>query len=209
MTRATEHDARVALEQRAQATRDLGCGSDFLRDCDDLAPARPLVWLVLAWAAVIAAVALILLAPAAARAQEVWGVINTVSWHADRTCPVCNDDQLNQANWGAGLEARFEHGLGAAVGLTRNSYGEQSLYVLGLWQPLTTRLGTVELAAGGFAGAVTGYERDTSCDRSVCKALGLMLTAATEAVGVNLIYLPAITPKDTTTFGLQLKVRLV
>lgn len=59
MTRITEHDARVALEQRAQATRDLGCSSDFLRDCDDLAPARPHIWLIVIWALIIAALAMI------------------------------------------------------------------------------------------------------------------------------------------------------
>jgi hypothetical protein len=60
MTRNTEHDARADLEHRAQTARDNGVGSDWLRDIDDLAPARPNVWLVCAFIAIIAALVMVL-----------------------------------------------------------------------------------------------------------------------------------------------------
>lgn len=66
MTR-NEHDAALELERTAHAARECGA-ADFFREIDDLAPARPVVWLIVAWLLVVAAFAAILLAPAAAHA---------------------------------------------------------------------------------------------------------------------------------------------
>jgi hypothetical protein len=49
------------LERYERAARQ--CGYDPLLDLDDLAPARPLVWLALAWLAVVAVFVLLLLTP--------------------------------------------------------------------------------------------------------------------------------------------------
>lgn len=61
MTRQrSEHDAvNDLLERTAEAARDAN-GADFLRDADDLIPARPVIWMLLGWLFVVAALAMIL-----------------------------------------------------------------------------------------------------------------------------------------------------
>jgi hypothetical protein len=90
MTRNTEHDARAQLEQRAQAARDNGVGSDWLRDIDDLAPARPNVWLVCAFIAVIAVIVMVLPGCGGGidTADELMGPPETARVDPPRPCPV-------------------------------------------------------------------------------------------------------------------------
>lgn len=57
-TRPEALRAEQEWNQRADCARRASC--DFLRDHDDLAPARPHVWLVLLWTCAVASVALIL-----------------------------------------------------------------------------------------------------------------------------------------------------
>ena len=47
------------LERVVKAARECN-GADFLRDADDLIPARPNVWLVFAWLAIVAALVMLL-----------------------------------------------------------------------------------------------------------------------------------------------------
>lgn len=202
MTKPTEYDARQSLEQAARAARECGA-SDYLRDLDDLAPARPLVWLVLAWLAIIAALAMILM-PFEARSAELWGVVNAASWHDDRECPACPGGKPNERNWGGGLEARFAHDLGLQVGGYRNTYGRGTAYAIGMWQPVTAG----PLAAGGFLGAATGYAPDPSCGRNLCAVAGLMFTLTVERFGLNVMVVPPVTAKSTAVVGVQLRMRL-
>ena len=68
------------IERCSRAARNVGFDP---RDYDDLIPARPLVWLLLAWAMVVV-VLLLVLAPSFAYAQE-RGVIMLGAWHEHRT----------------------------------------------------------------------------------------------------------------------------
>lgn len=70
MTRTTkqaprnEFDAlQSQIDRTARSARE--CGFDPIFDFDDLAPARPIVWLVLAWVCLVAVFVLLLLAPMA------------------------------------------------------------------------------------------------------------------------------------------------
>lgn len=189
------------LERIARGARD-GC-FDPLLDSDDLAPARGIVWALLAVVCVVAVLAM-LLAPASARATELWLSVNTVSWHAERECPACPGGQQNQANWGGGLEAHFAHGLRVMAGGYRNSWSRGTAYLLGAWQPI--EVGYAK--AGVFAGAVTGYRSEDDCQTTVCPAAGLIFSLERERVGLNLLVVPAVSPKHTTVIGLQVKARL-
>lgn len=205
MTRTTRPEALRAKhdwhEHRAECARRASC--DFLLDNDDLAPARPHVWLFVIWVLVVAAIALLFLAaPATARAQELWLSVNTVSWHHDRISATTGHE-FNQYNWGAGLEARFDHGLVAGAGAFRNSYGVPSTYVLAAWQPLEWGW----LRAGLFASAATGYKLESG--HTVSPAGGLLLSLQNERFGINVIATPPVKEKHTALIGLQLKLRLV
>lgn len=192
-----EHDWH---EQRAECARRASC--DFLRDNDDLGPARPHVWLLVIWALIVAAIALLFLAaPATARAQELWGVVNTVSWHQDRVWD--NGGAFNQYNWGAGLEARFDHGLVAGAGGFRNSYGTPSAYLLAGWQPLEWRW----LRAGVFVSGATGYKAESG--HTVSPGGGLLLSLQGGRFGINVIATPPVKEKHTATVGLQIKARFI
>lgn len=60
----TTQNKNTENQRTINAARECG-GSDFLRDIDDLAPSRPVVWLVLAWCAIVAFFLLMLLGPVA------------------------------------------------------------------------------------------------------------------------------------------------
>lgn len=58
MTKPTDHDAfNAQLERAVKGAREAN-GDDFLRDLDDLAPARPLVWML--WIFAVFAVAMVI-----------------------------------------------------------------------------------------------------------------------------------------------------
>lgn len=138
-----------------------------------------------------------------AASQELWAVANTVSWHADRSCYSCPDQRLNQANWGAGLELR-NGDVALGVGGFRNSYSRNSVYLTAAWQPI--ELGNAR--GGFFVGAATGYRGREHCDSTVCPVGGFMFTVADSRFGINVMVVPAVSPKMTTTYGLQVKARL-
>jgi hypothetical protein len=201
-TRPEEIRAEQEWHERADCARRASC--DFLREIDDLAAPKGIVWAVLAVLCTLAVLAM-LLAPAAARAQELWLTANTVSWHNQQDCATCPSGKVNQANWGGGLEARFDHGLVAMAGGYRNSWSRTTTYLLGAWQPIEAGWAK----AGIFAGAVTGYRNEEDCKTTVCPAAGLMFSVQRERVGINLMVVPAVSPKHTTVIGLQVKARLV
>ena len=150
------------------------------------------------------ALAALALAAALPAHAEVWGVVNTVSYHSDRSCYSCDEGKLNQANWGAGLEFRRED-LALQVGGYRNSFGRNTAYLIGMWQPIKSG----PASAGAFLGAATGYQNDDRCGSSVCPVAGFMFSITHERVGVNVMVVPSVNPKHTTVFGLQIKGRFV
>jgi hypothetical protein len=172
MTKPTEHDALADLEQRILASRMTG--ADFLREIDDLAPARPIVWLLAAYVCLILFFILLLAWPMAADAQ-LRGVVNVAAWHSrdTTTCerPVITapasdrpmapmvtsggTQTLELNTWTPGLGVGYDltEDSMASGGLWRNSQGEVVPYATIDWRPL--HLGPVSL--GLFGGLSAGY----------------------------------------------------
>ena len=180
MTRRTEFDALQAqveqLERAAKAAREAPFERSALQhgDFDDLAPARPLVWILVAL--IVAAIAMILL-PAHAHAVEgdLRGIVNVAAWHSrdTTTCerPVITAPasdrpmapmvtsggtqtlELNTWTPGLGVGVDLTDDSMLAGGLWRNSQGEVVPYATIDWRPL--RAGPVSL--GLFGGLSAGY----------------------------------------------------
>jgi hypothetical protein len=172
MTKPTEHDALLEQERRIFAARMTG--ADFLREVDDLAPARGVVWLLAAYICLIAFFILVLAWPLAADAQ-LRGVVNIAAWHSrdTTTCErpvitapasdrpmapmVTSGGSAEQAldTWTPGLGAGYDLTADSMVsgGLWRNSQGTVAPYATIDWRPL--HLGPVSL--GLFGGLSAGY----------------------------------------------------
>jgi hypothetical protein len=138
--RATDDDLQRAIEA---ARNNSGL---FERDFDDLAPARPYAWLLLAWIAIVAALALIF-APRAEGAEVTVGV-NLYSWHTPSPYP---DSYVYKA-WTPGVYARIGEEWFAEAGVYRNSQGFASPHLGGGYSWQWSRF-DLSIAAG----AVYGY----------------------------------------------------
>jgi hypothetical protein len=180
MTRRTEFDALQAqveqLERTAKAAREAPFDRDALLrgDFDDLAPARPLVWILVA--IIVAAIAMILL-PAHAHAAEgdLRGIVNVAAWHS-RDTTTCDQpgitvptsdrpgaslvtlggsEVVELKTWTPGLGVGYDltEDSMLAGGLWRNSQGKVVPYATIDWRPL--RAGPVSL--GLFGGLSAGY----------------------------------------------------
>ena len=108
--------------------------------------------------------------------------INTVSHHFNPA------HEYNERNWGAFYECR-NGSLGLQTGYYRNSFYKDTLYLVGIYQPLT--LGPVDL--GGFIGPATGYSKNL-----VLIAGAVVTLNVTKEASVQAIVAPSVA-------GLQLK----
>jgi hypothetical protein len=181
VARKSEFDALQSqaerLERTARAAREAPFERSALQhgDFDDLSPARPLVWILVA--VIVAAIAMILLLPANAGAAEgdLRGIVNVAAWHSrdttncDRpgiTVPTSDRPGAPLVTLGGSQELELKTwtpGLGVGVDLTddsmlagglwRNSQGNVVPYATIDWRPV--RLGLLSL--GLFGGLSAGY----------------------------------------------------
>jgi hypothetical protein len=223
MTRTTEHDARIALEQRARAARDQGCGSEFLRDHDDLAGARPLVWLWLAWCALIAFFVLALVVYPTPSHGALRGVATVGAWHnhsttrcetrgltvpaSDRpgaplvTVGSVEQRPLNRWTPGLGVGVDLTEDSMASAGLWRNSQGNVVPFGLIDWRPLHAG----PLSVGVFGGLTLGY-----CgfnDNGPAPMGGATARLDLDRVAIHLLLTKAPGGDGTVAVGLAVSIR--
>lgn len=238
MTRRTEYQALAEQAERidriADAARRAGCNP--FHDHDDLAPARPLVWLVLAYACLIAAFALIFFG-AAAQAAELRGIAMVGAWHSrsqywcdappDQTSapasalrrdlgaplppapppPSGQYRDYESLTPGAGLGLDLaDHPVMLAAGVWRTSHGEVAPFALVDWRPLRWSGAHASASLGLFAGVSGGYCRDG--DPSTAMALGgATLRVDIDRVAIHLLAVPPTNFKPFTV-GLALSVAI-
>lgn len=132
---------------------------------------------------VLGFVAALAFCPTPAKAADYIGV-NTISRHTTG-----DHEKYNERNWGGFYEHWADDITGVQLGYYRNSFYEDTVYVVGILQPW--RIGDVRL--GGFIGPAWGYAKSPTI-----LAGALVTVPLTERVAAQVIVNPAV-------FGLQFK----
>lgn len=125
-----------------------------------------------------------------ANASEWWMVESGISYHFDRT------KDLNEENWGLGLEWQKDRTWAVIAGVYRNSYYRDSVYVGAAYTPFQWKYAK----AGVIAGLVSGYEAGPFM-------LAPTLMVEVKGYGMNLLVIPPISKDVEGVVGLQLKSR--
>ncbi|NNM63127.1 MAG: hypothetical protein HKL99_00670 [Burkholderiales bacterium] len=129
--------------------------------------------------------------------------ISTTSYHLRQWAR----DSLNQDNPGLGVEYQYSHNWGAAAGFYKNSYSRTSVYATATYTPLHISLPEgFSMAAGGLAGAISGYTSAEAPDRPLMAA-ALLEIRSRQGYGINLVGVPNA-GQSAGFIGLQLVVPL-
>ncbi len=129
--------------------------------------------------------------------------ISTTSYHTRQWAR----DSLNQDNPGLGIEYHCTQSSGFAAGFYKNSYSRTSVYALATYTPLHIALPAgFSMAAGGLAGAISGYTRTEAPGRPLMAA-ALLEIRSSQGFGINLIGVPNA-GQSAGFVGLQLVVPL-
>ena len=129
--------------------------------------------------------------------------ISTTSYHTRQWAR----DSLNQDNPGLGIEYHCTRNSGFAAGFYKNSYSRTSVYALATYTPLHIALPEgFSVAAGGLAGAISGYTRAEAPARPLMAA-ALVEIRSRHGYGINLIGVPNA-GQSAGFVGLQLVVPL-
>lgn len=128
--------------------------------------------------------------------QEWWLNAGMYSYHFR------HDKDLNDENFGLGIEYRYTAANALTAGFFRNSDRETSSYLGWYWQPI--QLGPARL--GAVLGALDGYPRMR--DGGWFPALIPALSAESGKLGVNVFVIPGYQDRLYGAVSVQVKLRL-
>jgi hypothetical protein len=128
--------------------------------------------------------------------NELWVNPGMYSYHFQK------DQNLNNNNWGIGLEYRFNTVASLTVGNFKNSDNGHSSYAGIYYQPIA--IGPVKL--GVVAGGFNGYQ--STNNGGWFPAVLPALTIEEGRFGVNVFFIPTVGDKVHGAISFQLKVKL-
>ena len=128
--------------------------------------------------------------------SELWINPGMYSYHFQK------DQNLNNNNWGVGLEYRFNTVASVTLGNFKNSDNGHSSYAGIYYQPIA--IGPIRL--GVVAGGFNGYQ--STNNGGWFPAVLPALTVEEGMFGVNLFFIPTVGDRVHGAISLQIKVRL-
>jgi hypothetical protein len=128
--------------------------------------------------------------------SEIWVNPGMYSYHFQK------DQNLNNNNWGIGLEYRFNTVASATIGNYRNSDNDRSSYLGIYYQPIA--LGPVKL--GVVAGGFNGYQ--STNNGGWFPAVLPAITVEEGRFGANIFFIPTVGDKVHGALSVQLKIKL-
>ncbi|MBU3583247.1 hypothetical protein ICN41_04490 [Polynucleobacter sp. 15G-AUS-farblos] len=128
--------------------------------------------------------------------SELWVNPGMYSYHFQK------DQNLNNNNWGIGLEYRFNTVASATFGNYRNSDNDRSSYLGIYYQPIA--VGPVKL--GVVAGGFNGYQ--STNNGGWFPAVLPALTIEEGRFGANIFFIPTVGDRVHGAISLQLKFRI-
>jgi len=128
--------------------------------------------------------------------SELWVNPGMYSYHFQK------DQNLNNNNWGVGLEYRFNAVASATIGNFKNSDNGHSNYAGVYYQPIA--IGPVKL--GVVAGGFNGYQ--STNNGGWFPAVLPALTMEEGRFGANLFLIPTVGDRVHGAISLQIKVKL-
>ena len=127
---------------------------------------------------------------------EVWVNPGFYSYHFQK------DQNLNNNNWGVGLEYRFNTVASATIGNFKNSDNDRSSYAGIYYQPIA--IGPIKL--GVVAGGFNGYQ--STNNGGWFPAVLPAITIEEGRFGANIFFIPTVGDKVNGAISLQLKLKL-
>jgi hypothetical protein len=127
---------------------------------------------------------------------EVWVNPGFYSYHFQK------DQNLNNNNWGVGLEYRFNTVASATIGNFKNSDNGHSSYAGIYYQPIA--IGPIKL--GVVAGGFNGYQ--STNNGGWFPAVLPAITIEGGRFGANVFFIPTVGDKVHGAISFQLKVKL-
>jgi hypothetical protein len=128
--------------------------------------------------------------------SELWINPGMYSYHFQK------DQNLNNNNWGVGLEYRFNSVASATVGNFKNSDNGHSSYVGVYYQPIA--IGPIKL--GVVAGGFNGYQ--STNNGGWFPAVLPAITVEEGRFGANVFFIPTVGDRVHGAISLQLKVKI-
>lgn len=128
--------------------------------------------------------------------SELWVNPGMYSYHFQK------DQNLNNNNWGIGLEYRFNTVASATLGDYRNSNNDRSSYLGIYYQPIA--IGPVKM--GVVAGGFNGYQ--STNNGGWFPAVLPALTIEEGRFGANIFFIPTVGDRVNGAISLQLKFRI-
>ena len=128
--------------------------------------------------------------------SELWINPGMYSYHFQK------DQNLNNNNWGIGLEYRFNSVASATVGNFKNSDNGHSSYVGVYYQPIA--IGPIKL--GVVAGGFNGYQ--STNNGGWFPAILPAITVEEGRFGANVFFIPTVGDRVHGAISLQLKVKI-
>ena len=128
--------------------------------------------------------------------SELWVNPGMYSYHFQK------DQNLNNNNWGIGLEYRFNTVASATFGNYRNSDNDRSSYLGIYYQPLAIGMVKLGVVAGGF----NGYQ--STNNGGWFPAVLPALTIEEGRFGANIFFIPTVGDRVHGAISLQLKFRI-
>jgi hypothetical protein len=127
---------------------------------------------------------------------EVWVNPGFYSYHFQK------DQNLNNNNWGVGLEYRFNTVASATIGNFKNSDNGHSSYAGIYYQPIA--IGPIKL--GVVAGGFNGYQ--STNNGGWFPAVLPAITIEEGRFGANVFFIPTVGDKVHGAISFQLKIKL-
>jgi hypothetical protein len=128
--------------------------------------------------------------------SEIWINPGMYSYHFQK------DQNLNNNNWGVGLEYRFNSVASATLGNFKNSDNGHSSYAGIYYQPIAIGFVKVGVVAGGF----NGYQ--STNNGGWFPAILPAITIEEGRLGGNLFFIPTVGDRVHGAISLQLKLKL-
>ena len=128
--------------------------------------------------------------------SEIWINPGMYSYHFQK------DQNLNNNNWGVGLEYRFNTVASVTLGNFKNSDSGHSSYIGAYYQPIAIGPLKIGVVAGGF----NGYQ--STNNGGWFPAVLPALTLEEGRFGANLFLIPTVGDRVHGAISLQLKVKL-
>ena len=128
--------------------------------------------------------------------SELWVNPGMYSYHLQK------DQNLNNNNWGIGLEYRFNTVASATLGNYRNSDNDRSSYLGIYYQPIAVGPLKLGVVAGGF----NGYQ--STNNGGWFPAVLPALTIEEGRFGANVFFIPTVGDRVNGAISLQLKFKI-